>query len=205
MARKALKPWRRKQDKCWYTTDSQTGKKVKLAPAETSEAEARRLFHQYHAESRGRTEAGPFLTVSRLIDEYLEWVQQNRAPRTYQWYRDYLVRFHEFHGPRLRVAVLEPYHVTQWIQKDYKGQSDSHRKGAVRSIKRVLNWAVEERYIASNPIAHMKVARPQPRETTITDIQFKQALANYPPSDSFPRLSHVPLGNRVPTSRDTGD
>ena len=112
-------------------------------------------------------------------------MQQNRAPRTYHWYRDYLVRFHEFHGPRLRVAVLEPYHVTQWIQKDYKGQSDSHRKRAVRSIKRVLNWAVDERYIASNPIAHMKMTRPQPRETTITDAQFQKARAYYPPGDSF--------------------
>ena len=40
----------------------------------------------------GQVEAGPSLTVSRLIDGFLEWNQHHRARRTYEWYQNYLVR-----------------------------------------------------------------------------------------------------------------
>ena len=205
MARRRKGPWRRKQDQCWYTTVPGTNKVVKLAPADASYEDACRLYHAYHVSQQGRTEAGPLLTVSQLIDEYLEWTKQNRSPRTFRWYRDYLIRFHKFHGDRLRVSDLKPYHVSQWLQAEYKGQSDSHRKGAIRSIKRVMNWAMDLGYITTNPIERLQAPAPRPRETTITESQFQQALALYPAGRSLPGLSPVPLGDGLSGARDSRD
>jgi integrase len=179
MGRKRKGPWRRKEDKCWYTTDVGSKKLVKLAPADASSDQAFHLYCEYHANSEhdDRAQSGPLLTVSQLIDEYLEWTRQNRSGRTYRWYRDYLRRFHDFHGPRLRVANLRPYHVDRWVSAHFNGQSASHRHGAIRSVNRVMNWAVKHRYIAANPIAGMEKPTPRPRETTVTDEQFRRMLS----------------------------
>ncbi len=78
MARSRKGPWRRRQDRRWYTTGPNTSKVMTLAPADASHEDACRLYDAYPV-SHQRTEAGPLLTVSQLIDEYLEWTKQDRA------------------------------------------------------------------------------------------------------------------------------
>ncbi len=182
MGRKRKGPWRRKSDGCWYTTEVGTKRLVQLADAHESYETAFKRYCEFHTRP---VEAGPKLTVAQLIDEFLEWLKQNRSPRTYEWYRDHLRRFYKHHGPHLRVAKLKPYHVDQWLNADYQGLSDSYRHGAVRSIQRVLNWAVGRGFLDFNPIAKMEKPTPRPRETTITSSQFQQTLALYPAGDPF--------------------
>ncbi len=175
MARPRKGPWKRKEDGCWYTTRPGDKTPVKIADADATQEEAHTLYCEFHkANGNGQVKPGPFLTVSYLIDEYLEWCQKNRSTRTYEWYHDYLVKFHEFHGPKLRVGQLKPYHVNKWMGKDYDGYSESHRLNAVRSIFRVMNWAVKQGYIQANPIAGIEKPTPTPREVALTDEQFKK-------------------------------
>ncbi len=42
-------------------------------------------------------------SLAAIIDVFLEWVQQNRAPDTYEWYRYRLERFIQRY-PDLRVT-----------------------------------------------------------------------------------------------------
>lgn len=163
-------PWFRKSDQCYYTTFN--GQQQNLGSDETQ------AWKQYSDLMAGREPviSSSRRTVAKLIDEFLEWTKQNRAERTYEWYRDHLRRFFQRIGPRLRVADLKPYHVSQWLTADYAGHSSSNRHGAIRSVQRALNWAVKEGYIVVNPVAKMEKPTPRPRETTITDQQFRQML-----------------------------
>lgn len=175
MSRPRKGPWKRKSDGCWYTTRKGGNTPVKIADADVSPDEAHDLYCEFHGDTGSEVEQPtPFLTVSFLIDEYLGWCKDNRSARTFEWYNDYLVKFHTFHGPKLRVAQLKPFHVTRWVNRDYKGQSESHRLNAIRSIFRVMNWAVKQGYIRLNPIAGIEKPAPSPRETYLTEEQFKQ-------------------------------
>lgn len=49
-------------------------------------------------------------TVAAVADVFLEWVQIERSPDTYEWYRYRLQRFCERY-PRLRISELKPFHV----------------------------------------------------------------------------------------------
>jgi integrase len=163
-------PWFRKSDQCYYTTFN--GKQQNLGSDETQ------AWKQYSDLMAGREPviSSSRRTVAQLIDEFLEWTKQNRAERTYEWYRDHLRRFFQRIGPRLRVADLKPYHVSRWLTADYAGHSSSNRHGAIRSVQRALNWAVKEGYIVVNPVAKMEKPTPRPRETTITGQQFTEML-----------------------------
>ena len=92
MGRARKGPWQRKEVGCRYTTDKGSKKPVKLAPADTIRGDAFRIYCEYHANTPNdnRVESGPLLTVSQLIDEYLEWTRQNRSERTCEWYQFYV-------------------------------------------------------------------------------------------------------------------
>lgn len=162
------RPFFRKQTQSWYV---QIGKRQFPLGRDQEEA-----FLRYYHLMSGQVEAGPSLTVSRLIDNFLEWNQHNRAPRTYEWYRDFLQRFHRQIGPLQTVADLRPYHVDAWVQKDFAGQSPTTQHSAIRSIQRALNWGVKQGMIEQNPIRGMEKPTPRRREVDITEEQWDQML-----------------------------
>ena len=105
MVKRQPKPFFRNQTETWYL---QIGKQqINLGPEKD---DAWEQYYQIMA-NLGQMQSGPLLTVSRLIDHFLAWCEQNRAPRTYEWYRDYLQAFHRFIGPSLKMSDLRPYHV----------------------------------------------------------------------------------------------
>ena len=176
MGRKRTGPWRRKSNGCWYTTEPKSKKYVKLAEANESYEIALEKYHAHHAATK-RVEPGPTVTVAELIDEFLEWCQHDRAPKTYRWYRDFLVRFHSRVGSSLLVANLKPYHVERWVQSDYAGKSANYRRGAIRSVQRLMSWSVKQGYILTNPIQGMEKPRQEAREVVVTEDQERDILA----------------------------
>lgn len=85
------RPFFRKQTQSWYVQI-----RGRQFPLGRDQEEA---FLRYHHLMAGQVEAGPSLTLSRLIDDFLEWNLHRRAPRTYEWYRDFLQKFHRHIGP----------------------------------------------------------------------------------------------------------
>ena len=118
------KPWLRK-GRGWYI--QRNGEQVFLSK---EKAEALKQYHALMGKSAGRVKSG---FVAELVDSFLEWVQQNRAPDTYRWYKDRLQLFCGLY-PDLKVSALKPLHVQKWI--DGMQVANGTKRNFARSIMR---------------------------------------------------------------------
>lgn len=142
------KPFFRKQTKCWYV---QLGKKqIRLSE---DEKEAWDKYHEIMADRQ--TLAAPDLTVARLADAYLAWLQKKRSPATYEKARHYLSLFVRFVGTGLRVGALEPTKVTDWLD-EYPDWTSTSKHDACSIVQRAFTWAVKHNHIVRSPIAYIE-------------------------------------------------
>ena len=158
------KPWLRK-GRGWYV--QRNGVQVFLG-REKSQA-----FKQYHAlmdRAAGRVKTG---FVSVLVDSFLEWVQENRAPDTYRWYKDRLQLFCGLY-PDLKVSGLKPLHVQKWI--DGMKVANGTKRNFARSIMRCMKWAEEQGYIEKSPLAHFKKPRGGVRQKLVSPENYRTIL-----------------------------
>lgn len=150
-------PFYRSQTSSWYL---QLGKKqINLGKDETL------AWKKYHEIMAGLRDVAADSCANdscvHIIDEFLEWTQNNREASTYNWYLRILESFAESIG-NLKVSELKPYHVTRW-------QSGHH---AIRCVQRAFNWAVKMGHIERSPVAYMEKPALTPRDTIITPKQF---------------------------------
>lgn len=162
------KPFFRAQTQSWYLQIH--GRQINLGRDEKA---ALREYHRIMGAEQVPTPAAP---VDVLLDEFLDWTKRNRSPRTFDWYQEHLQSFLDF-LPKLKISDLKNYHVTKWLENSYSTSGDTHRHGAVRTVQRALNWAVDEGYIPASPIKSYKKPPPQPREIYITPEQWTAFLA----------------------------
>lgn len=109
-------------------------------------------------------------TLYDLSQIYLDWVQANRKPATYDRCKHYLQSFITKAGRQLRVGGLKQFHLTNWIDND--NWNPTSKNDAIGVIQRTLNWAVEEGYLVRNPIAGMKKPRRKRRDVFYTREQW---------------------------------
>lgn len=114
-------------------------------------------------------------SVLALVDAYLEWCQNHRAPDTYEWYRWRLQLFCDVISPDLTVQELKPFHVQEWIDGQETWSSGSKRNGC-KAVQRAMRWAEQQGYIERSPIAHMPKPAMGKREVVISDAQFQQLV-----------------------------
>ncbi|MEW4569551.1 tyrosine-type recombinase/integrase [Tautonia sp. JC769] len=173
MPRKRPQPFYRRQTRCWYV---QLGaKQHRLAP---DEAEAWRLYHELMArppEERAAppapaADAPPTLAVA-ILDAFLEWCKQHKAPRTYAWYRENIQRFVDRIPATLAVAELKPYHVTR-AMADFPHWANNTKNDFIGAIKRAFNWAADEELIERSPLARMKKPAREAREMAVSPKQY---------------------------------
>ena len=101
------KPFFKKARGCWYVELDR--RQIKLG---ADRDEAFRLYHQLMARPRPQPVVSGHL--AEIVDAFLEWCHQQRAPDTYEWYRSRLQRFIESY-PDLTVRELRPFHVQRWL------------------------------------------------------------------------------------------
>ncbi|TWU64513.1 Tyrosine recombinase XerD [Crateriforma conspicua] len=166
------KPFFRKSRKRWYVQIG--GKQINLGP---DKEEAFRRYYQLMADAASGIPAVPKTDdnhlVASLCEYFLEWVQRNRSPDTYEWYRYRLQRFVDHH-PDLTAAKLRPFHVERWV--DSYELSTTSRRNYYRSIKRCLKWAVRQGYIEKNPLELLEVPSGESREIYVPPDEFKRML-----------------------------
>ena len=166
------KPWFDKARKCWKVTISgkrhNLGKNKKAAMAE---------FHRLMAQP-AETRKVDSKSLPAVIDAFLEWTKQNRAPDTFDWYQYRLQRFVDQY-PDLSVAAIKPYHVEQWVD-NYPDFTRTSRRNYFRSIKRCLSWATKQGYLSNNPLAALEVPSGDRKEVMIRDDEFEQVLSHAP-------------------------
>jgi integrase len=111
----------------------------------------------------------------------MDWLQSNRAPRSYDWYKERIERFLKVE-PTILVSEITPHHVQRWLDKQ-KTWSDSYKNGVVTSLKRVFNWAVKQGLVNSNPIQGLEKPQAKHRESPVTEKEYRTVLENTPDQD----------------------
>ncbi len=134
--------------------------------------EAFRLYHQLMGQPREQKISPESLAA--IIDAFLEWVERNRSPETYEWYRYRLQRFIDRY-PEMRAMELRPFHVETWA--DNYPISVTTRRNYLRSVKRCMKWAKRQGYIDRNPIEDMEVPSAEHREVAVTQEEFDRLLS----------------------------
>jgi len=120
-----------------------------------------------------------------LVEQFLADAARTCTPETVAWYRSFL---DDFAGryPRLKPEDIAPKHVRAWLDAERKrpwGQS-THRS-AITVLKRLLNWAAENRLLAENPIRDMDRPAATRRERILTEEERAGILFWYPEGDPF--------------------
>jgi integrase/recombinase XerC len=180
--KKRPEPFFRRHDGWWYV---QIGKKqIKLAKGKDNEEAVWRAYHRVMAEQGPATPAAPLRdpTVTAVCNLFLDFSQKAHAPRTYEFYRDFLADFCTYAG-KLRLVELDASHVAAWLDRhpDWKGC----RRGAVIAVKRAFNYAYGEGKIEANPLRTVKKPPPRARERFLTREERQKIFDNYPEGDCF--------------------
>lgn len=158
------KPYYRKTQKRWVCTID--GHRVTLGESK------RQAFEKYHRLMLDRQSVRAELcTLYELSQSYLDWVEDNRKPLTYDKHKHYLESFIASVGRLMKPGSLRPHHVTKWINKDSWGSTS--RNDAITIVKRMLNWSVDQGYLSANPIPRVKKPKAKRREVVYTPEQWK--------------------------------
>ena len=183
------KPWQRKQTVAWYCTLN--SKRVFLGHDKKS---ADKKFHELMV--KPADVAGQRMTLYRLSQLYLDWVEANRAPGTYDLNKHHLKSFIGHVGKSLKAAELRGYHVTNWYEqltvvptkKEIERAQSEGRKvkprrvstttqsDAAGAVKRMLNWAVGRGLIELNPIAGLKRPKRKRRDVCYNETEWQTIL-----------------------------
>lgn len=125
------------------------------------------------------------LTVNALITKYSAWCSKHRAPRSCEWYKNYLNNFLAFPSiAEIPATALKPFHVTEWVDsKD--GWGDNYKRGAIIAIQRVYNWAIEMGYLESTPLRKVPKPMAKRREIYMKPEDYQAILSHIPESDPF--------------------
>jgi integrase len=123
--------------------------------------------------------------VAEVLDNYLGWCQINRAPRTYEWYSDFLQSFYSSLADRdMPVSTLKPLNVIEWVDK-HTQWSQTTKRMAIIAVQRAFNWADELGYIAASPIKKIKKPPSVRRDNPMTPRDFAAILALVKDNDPF--------------------
>ena len=147
--------------------------------------EAFRQYYQLMGQPREQKVSAESLAA--IVDAFLEWVERNRSPDTYEWYRYRLQRFIERY-PDLRAPELRPYHVQTWV--DGYDFSVTSRRNYLRSVKRCMKWARIQGYITVNPVADMEVPSAEAKTVFISQAEY-DVLMSYVRNERFRDLLTV--------------
>jgi len=164
------KPWFRK-GRGWFVTID--GRQVPLGPEKEA---AYRRFHELMAEPKRPTNLQHPL-VSQVLDEFLEWTKNNRAPATYETCRTRLQSLLDSLPPNLTVQQLKPFHIQHWLDAHPNWSSTSGRSN-VATAQRAFNWAMKMGHISSSPVAYFEKPPAESRDRIVTSQEFEQILSH---------------------------
>lgn len=183
------KPFFRKHDGWWVVQLRQGNKRwqrklVKGVPpkGKDTEQQAYRLFNQLMAEGADYLAAPDKIRMAELLKAFLEFSAANHKESTFNWYKFYLVTFDARYGS-LRPHQVTPDVIEAWLKSkvNWKGS----RRGAIMAMKRVLNWALDNRKITTNPLRKMKIPPSNRRQRFLTADERKQIFDCYAQGDPF--------------------
>lgn len=172
---KQREPFFRESRQLWYV--QLDGRQINLG-RDKNLAFAR--YHELMAE-RAKKKPAPhgIKTVNVALERFMDHVSDNRAPRTYEFYKRVLKSFRlslPCEGEQLSISGLLPAHVTDWIAK-HPGWAPTTRHGAIHALKKAIRWACKQWRLGESPLADVEAPTPTRREVIITAAQWPELLA----------------------------
>lgn len=165
------RPWFRKSRGEWYVNID--GKTHRLG-ADQARANAKfaallRIKPTFEPPS----ESCQFAT---LAGAFLDWVKSNRAPMTYEWYRQYLDQFEASLEAGTLAVEVTPVSVENWVGSK-TNWTDSTRHAAIRCVKACFSWAVKRDILLRSPVKIVQEPKSGSREQTLTAKQRREVIA----------------------------
>jgi integrase len=186
---KSPKPFFRNQTKSFYVQLS--GKMIPLG--KDKKAAWDKYYELMAARNCAPKQVGTDPTVADLLLSYLDWCEANRSKSTYEKDQLHIESFAKAIGPDLKLSCLKIYHVQRWLDaprvgrprknnedqtprelQSYSKCSATYQNTAITSVKRALNWAVEQQYVQQNPIAQMKKPTAAVRELFLSATEWNK-------------------------------
>jgi site-specific recombinase XerD len=113
-----------------------------------------------------------------VFEQFLDWCQKNRSPRTYEWSQNHIQNFvNSLTDKGLRTDDLKPFHVQQWVDAKTRW-GPNHKRGAITAIQRAFSWAEKIGHIIKSPIRNIEKPAAIRREQVLTPTEFESLLAN---------------------------
>jgi len=169
--RKEPKPFFRKFTQTWYLQLG--GKQINLG------RDKKAAWDEYHdLMTSRRALASVTVSTVQFFESYLEWVQENRAPATYDHATHYLTSFCKLIGKRKQLRHVTTDNVTKWLAS-HPNWSSTTQSDAISHLNRAFAWGLRKKRIRSSPIADMEdKPRRQRREVVYSTEQWDSILAH---------------------------
>jgi integrase len=120
----------------------------------------------------------PQLTVFDLCDQFLDWVEVNRAKGTYDDYRRRLNKWQKHHGKK-RARELSKLDLEEWktfLAGQYPSNCSTNHH--IKAVKACWSWAVENELLPANAFSKVKDLYAEGRERIVTAEEFRSLLRN---------------------------
>jgi integrase len=118
-------------------------------------------------------------TVAAIFEKFLDWCQEHRSERTYQWSKGHIQSLcdHLGNAGTLPVADLRPYHVVEWVDSK-KTWGTNQKRNACGAVTRPFSWAEKLGYIPSNPVRGVERPTATKRESRMSPVDFDAILSH---------------------------
>ncbi|MCE9530572.1 MAG: site-specific integrase [Planctomycetes bacterium] len=118
------------------------------------------------------------LPISDVFERFLDWCQNNRSPRTYEWSRDHIQNFiNSLPDKKMETDDLKPFHVQQWVDAKVRW-GPNQKRGAITAIQRAFSWAEKMGHILKSPVRNVEKPAAKRREQVLTPSEFQSLLSN---------------------------
>jgi hypothetical protein len=161
-----------------YNLNSSFPDRPRLGPGDEEEAleryiELKKLLRRQQLPEQPRAVADH--TVLAVVQRFLDWVKEYRAPRCYEWYQWRLQCFCDSIDASLKAADVKHFHLDDFLSSHPEWKSGT-KHGMARAVMRAFCWAKKKGHIPSNPIADYEKPRPGRRTTAIAPETIQHML-----------------------------
>jgi integrase len=134
-------------------------------------------FKKWHELASTDGPVTPDSDVAKVIEEYLEWLQHNRAEGTYDSAKLYLNMWYNAvlrKNPRgLKIRELRPLHLSKWADAHFaKKATENSKHTAMRAIRRCFRWSKKMQLIDRDPFDGIEMPSKSAREVYLTPEQW---------------------------------
>ncbi|MBR8151049.1 tyrosine-type recombinase/integrase [Burkholderia vietnamiensis] len=148
----------------WYWSEPISGRWIRLCSLTDDET---KLVERLAEERKKRERPDGAGDMRPLIDQYVRENKHLHKEKAWPKYGDYAGNGFR----KANVADIKPAHVNNWLKVKYAGKLPMQR--VMRAfLSGFFQWCIEKSKRDTNPCREVKLKKPKPRQTYITDAHF---------------------------------